>query len=148
MIYESKGISKTETIVKVISAFIFLALALYFYNMADRMKYSTASLSYYLQTGGSFSEGISMFGNLGLAFAVFHAVTIVLYKISWTKIDETTITASYLGRSEKYLISEIRSVRTFGNHVFINGTSAGIRLIVDNPKKVKGILEGMIRKTV
>ena len=72
-------------------------------------------------------------------------IVLVLYCISWTKIDSVGITASCMGLRQNYQISDITSVRTlFGIFVFIHGNSGTRRIIVDDPKKVQGILESMI----
>lgn len=145
MVYESKGIGKTAMVSKIVSVVLFAITALFFFHAADEAKYSIRAWSYALQTGNSLSSNYSIMGTFFIIGAIGELIVLVLYCISWTKIDSVSITASCMGLTRSYQISDITSVRTlFGVFVFIHGNSGTRRIIVDDPKRVQGILESMI----
>ena len=144
MVYESKGIGKTAMVSKIVSVVLFAIIALFFFHAADEAKYSIRAWSYALQTGTSLSSIYSTIGTLFIIGAIVDLIGLVLYCISWAKIDRSSITASCIGLTRSYQISDITSVRAFGSFVFIHGNSGTRRIIVDDPKKVQGILESMI----
>ena len=144
VVYESKGIGKTAMVVKIVSMVLCTITALFFFHAADEAKYSIRAWSYALQTGTSLSSIYSTIGTLFIIGAIVDLIGLVLYCISWAKIDRSSITASCIGLTRSYQISDITSVRAFGSFVFIHGNSGTRRIIVDDPKKVQGILESMI----
>ena len=145
VVYESKGIGKTAMVSKIVSVVLFAIIALFFFHAADEAKYSIRAWSYALQTGNSLSSNYSIMGTFFMIGAIGEFIVLVLYCISWTKIDSVGITASCMGVRQSYQISDITSVRTlFGIFVFIHGNSGTRRIIVDDPKRVQGILESMI----
>ena len=145
MVYESKGIGKTAMVVKIVSMVLCAITALFFFHAADEAKYSIRAWSYALQTGISLSSIYSTIGTLFIIGAIVDLIGLVLYCISWAKIDRSSITASCMGLTRSYQISDITSVRAFGCFfVFIHGNSGTRRIIVDDPKRVQGILESMI----
>ena len=109
MVYESKGIGKTAMVVKIVSMVLCAITALFFFHAADEAKYSIRAWSYALQTGTSLSSIYSTIGTLFMIGAIGELIVLVLYCISWTKIDSVGITASCMGVRQSYQITSTDS---------------------------------------
>ena len=107
MVYESKGIGKTAMVSKIVSVVLFAIIALFFFHAADEAKYSIRAWSYALQTGNSLSSNYSIMGTFFMIGAIGELIVLVLYCISWTKIDSVGITASCMGLRQNYQIISV-----------------------------------------